>query len=124
MIDQEVAGCCPRGDRADEAAGLFEPALPLGVDEPPAVFDEFAPSVALGERDGELGFKLVVNRFVVEDNCVSVLVWLASGVDERMDRGGHSAGHRPVARAGFPRGLATRTARVVTMRTLKMAADG
>jgi hypothetical protein len=104
--------------------GLFEPVLPLGVDEPPAVFDEFAPSVALGERDDELGFKLVVNRFVVEDNCVSVLVWLASGVDERMDRGGHSAGHRPVARAGFPRGLATRTARVVTMRTLKMAADG
>jgi hypothetical protein len=37
----------------------------------------------------------------VEDNCVSVLVWLASGVDERMDRGGHPAGHHPVARAGF-----------------------
>jgi hypothetical protein len=42
------------------ARTLFEPALALGVDEPPAVFDEFAPSVALGERDGELGFKLVV----------------------------------------------------------------
>jgi hypothetical protein len=41
-----------------------------------------------------------------------------------MDRGGHSAGHHPVARAGFPHGLATRTARVVTMRTRKMAADG
>ena len=27
--------------------GLFEPVLPLGVDEPPAVFDEFAPSVSL-----------------------------------------------------------------------------
>jgi len=100
MIDQEVAGCCPRGDRADEAAGLFEPALPLGVDEPPAVFDEFAPSVSLSERDGELGFKLVVNRLVVEDNGVGVLVWLASGIDERRDRGGHPAGHDPVARAG------------------------
>jgi hypothetical protein len=122
MIDREVT-VCSRGDCADASFGLFEPALALGIDEPPAVFDEFAPSVPLGERDGELGFKLVVNRFVVEDNCVSVLVWLASGVDERMDRGGHSAGHRPVARAGFPRGLATRTARVVTMR-LKMAADG
>ncbi len=102
-----------RGDCADASFGLFEPAFALGVDEPPAVFDEFAPSVALGGRDGELRFKLVVNRFVVEDNCVSVLVWLASGVDERMD-----------SRAGFPRGLATRTARVVTMRTRKMAADG
>ena len=99
MIDREVT-VCSRGDCADASFGLFEPALLLGVDEPPAVFDEFAPSVALGERDGELGFKLVVNRFVVEDNCVSVLVWLASGVDERMDRGGHPAGHRPVARAG------------------------
>src|SRR6266568_2793620 len=28
--------------------------------------------------------------FDVPLNCVSVLVWLASGVDERMDRGGHS----------------------------------
>ena len=88
MIDREVT-VCSRGDCADASFGLFEPALVLGVDEPPAVFDEFAPSVALGERDGELGVKLVVNRFVVEDNCVSVLVWLASGVDERMDRGGH-----------------------------------
>ena len=67
---------------ADASFGLFEPALALGVDEPPAVFDEFAPSVALGKRDGELGFRLVVNRFVVEDNCVDVLAWLASGVDE------------------------------------------
>jgi hypothetical protein len=100
MIDREVT-VCSRGDCADASFGLFEPALALGVDEPPAVFDEFAPSVALGERDGELGFKLFVNRFVVEDNCVSVLVWLASGVDERMDRGGHPADHHPVARAGF-----------------------
>ena len=100
MIDREVT-VCSRGDCADASFGLFEPALVLGVDEPPAVFDEFAPSVALGERDGELGFKLFVNRFVVEDNCVSVLVWLGSGVDERMDRGGHSAGHHPVARAGL-----------------------
>jgi hypothetical protein len=123
MIDREVI-VCSRDDCADASFRLFEPALPLGVDEPPAVFDEFAPSVALGERDGELGSKLFVNRFVVADSCVSALVWLASGVDERMDRGGHPAGHRPVARAGFPRGLATRTARVVTMRTLKMAADG
>jgi hypothetical protein len=36
----------------------------------------------------------------VEDNGVDVLAWLASGVGERMDRGGHPAGHRPVARAG------------------------
>ena len=50
--------------------GLFEPALPLGVDKPPAVLDEFAPSVPLGERDGELGLKLVVNRLVVPDNGV------------------------------------------------------
>jgi len=64
------------------------------------VFDEFAPSVSLGERDGKLGLKLVVNRLVVPDNGVDVLVWLASGVDERMDRGGHPAGHHPVARAG------------------------
>ena len=100
MIDREVT-VCSRGDCADASFGLFEPALALGVDELPAVLDEFAPSVALGEHDGELGFKLVVSRFVGEDNCVSVLVWLASGVDERMDRGGHPAGHHPVARAGF-----------------------
>ena len=48
-------GGCPRGDRADEAPDLFEPALPLGVDEPPAVLDGFAPGVSLGARDGELG---------------------------------------------------------------------
>jgi hypothetical protein len=100
MIDREVT-VCSRGDCADASFGLFEPALALGVDEPPAVFDEFAPSVALGERDGELGFKLFVNRFVVEDNCVSVLVWLARGVDERMDRGGHPAGHHPGCSGGL-----------------------
>jgi hypothetical protein len=64
MIDREVT-VCSLGDCADASFRLFEPPLPLGVDEPPAVFDEFAPSVALGERDGELGFKLFVNRFVV-----------------------------------------------------------
>src|SRR5258708_37916658 len=85
MIDQDV----PAGDRTAEGSDLFEPALALGIDEPPAVFDEFPPSVALGERDGELGFKLFVNRFVLEVNCVDVLAWLASGVDERMDGGGH-----------------------------------
>jgi hypothetical protein len=36
----------------------------------------------------------------VADNGVDVLVWLASGVGERMERSGHPAGHRPVARAG------------------------
>ena len=68
---------------------LFEPALPLGVDEPPAVFDKFAPGVSLGARDGQMGLKLGVNRLVVEDDGVGALVWLASGVGERMDRGGH-----------------------------------
>jgi hypothetical protein len=67
---------------AIEDLGLFEPALLLGVDKPPAAFDEFAPSVSLGERDGELGLKLVVNRLVVEDNGAGVLAWLASGVGE------------------------------------------
>jgi len=76
--------------------GLFEPALPLGIDEPPAVLDEFAPRVALGARDGELGLKLGVNRLVAEDNGVGVLFRLASGVGERMDSGGHPAGHHPV----------------------------
>jgi len=88
------------------------------------VFDEFAPSVSLGERDGKLGLKLVVNRLVVPDNGVDVLVWLASGVDERMDRGGHPAGHHPVARAGSLAGWRPGALGVVTMRTLKMAADG
>src|SRR2546430_17710506 len=123
MIDREVT-VCSRGDCADASFGLFEPALALGVDEPPAVFDEFAPSVALGERDGELGVKLVVNRFVVEDNCVSVLVWLGSGVDERMDRGGDSGGHPPVVRAGFPGGVAPRTARVGAMPARQMSGGG
>jgi len=98
------AGCCTecfklgkRGARRDEDLGLFEPALPLGVDKLPAVLDEFAPSVPLSERDGKLGLKLVVNRLVVTDNGVDVLVRPASGVGERMDRGGHPAGHRPVA---------------------------
>src|SRR6516165_10322155 len=100
MIDREVT-VCSRGDCANASFGLFEPALALGVDEPPAVFDEFAPSISLGERDGELGLKLVINRLVVPDNGLGVLVWLASGVDERMDGGGHLGGHRPVARAGF-----------------------
>src|SRR5262249_22422878 len=103
---------------ADEAPGLFEAALPLGIDEPPAVLDEFTPGVSLGAGDGELGLKLGVNRLVVEDNGVGVLVWRASGVDERMDRGGHVAGHDPVARAGSLVGLA------VTIWTPKMAADG
>jgi hypothetical protein len=58
MIDREVTGWCPRGDGADETPGLFEPALSLGVDEPPAVFDEFAPGVSLSAGDGKLGFKL------------------------------------------------------------------
>ena len=79
--------------------GLFEPALSLSVDKLPAVLDEFAPSVPLSERDGKLGLKLGVNGLVVADNGVDVLVWPASGVGERMDRGGHLAGHRPVARA-------------------------
>jgi hypothetical protein len=52
----------------------------------------------------------------VEDNGVDVPVWLASGVGERMDRGGHLAGHHQVAWA-VP-GLA------ITMWTPKMAADG
>src|SRR5262249_8161612 len=42
--------------------------------------------------------KFVVNRLVVPDNGVDVLIWLVSGVGERMDRGGHPAGHHPVAR--------------------------
>ena len=63
------------------------------------MFDEFAPSVSLSARDGELGLKLGVNRLVVEDNGVGVLVWLASGVGERMDRGRHPAGHHPVKTA-------------------------
>lgn len=92
MIDREVTGGCPRGDRADEA--------PLGVDKPQAVLDELAQGVSLGARYGELGLKLGVNRLVVEDNGVSVLVWLASSVGERMDTGGHPTGHRSVARAG------------------------
>src|SRR5262249_56987409 len=71
-----------------------------GVDKPPAAFDESAPSVSLRERDGELGLKLVVNRLVVANNGVDVLVRLASGAGESMDSGGHPAGHRPVARAG------------------------
>ena len=104
--------------------GLFEQALPLGVDKPPAVFDEFAPSVPLGERDGELGLKLVVNRFVVPDNGVDVLIWLASSVGERMDRGRHSAGHHPVARAGFLVGWRPGGARVVTIGTVRLPADG
>jgi hypothetical protein len=80
--------------------GLFEPPLPLGVDKLPAVLDEFAPSVPLSERYGKLGLKLVVNRLVA-DNGVEVLVWPASGVGERMDRGGHPAGHLPVL-GGLP----------------------
>ena len=83
------------------------------------MFDEFALSVPLRERDGELGLKLLVNRLVVEDNGVGVLVWRASGVDERMDRGGHVAGHHPGCSGGIPLvGLA------VTIWTPKMAADG
>ena len=74
---------------------LFEPALPLGVDEPPAVFDEFALSVPLRERDGELGLKLGINRLVAEDNGVGVPVWLASGVGDGVDGGGHPAGQPP-----------------------------
>jgi hypothetical protein len=69
---------------------------PLGVDKLPASLGEFVPSISLGERNSELGLKLVVNRLVVADNGVDVLVWLASGVGQRMDRGGHPAGHHPV----------------------------
>src|SRR2546430_16422777 len=101
MIDREVT-VCSRGDCADASFGLFEPAFALGVDEPPAVFDEFAPSVSLSERDGELDFKLVVNRLVVGDNGVGVLVWLASGVDERRDRCGEPPVHCLRASAGAP----------------------
>jgi len=101
---------------ADEAPGLFEQTLPLGIDEPPAVLDEFAIGVSLSARHGELSLKLGINRLVVEDNGVDVPVWLASGVGERMDRGGHLAGHHQVAWA-VP-GLA------ITMWTPKMAADG
>ena len=74
----------------ERGPGLFEPALPLGVDKLAAAFNEFAQGVSLGARDGELGLKLGVNRLVVEDNGVGVLVWLASDVGERMDRGWHS----------------------------------
>ena len=85
----------PRADPTPERFDFYPPRhqLPLRVDEPPALLDEFAPGVSLGARDGELGLKLGVNRLVVEDNGVSVLVWLASGIDERMDRSGHLAGH-------------------------------
>jgi hypothetical protein len=69
---------------------------PLGVDKLPASLGEFAPSISLGERNSELGLKLVVNRLVVEDNGVGFLVCLALGVGERRDRGGHPAGHHPV----------------------------
>jgi len=88
------------------------------------VFDEFAPGVSLGAGDGELGLKLGVNRLVVKDNAVGGLVWLASGVGERMDGGRHPAGHHPVVRAGSLVGWRPGGARVVTMRTPKMAADG
>src|SRR5262249_60481060 len=60
-----------------------------------------APSVSLRQRDGKLRFKLFVDRLVVEDNDVSILVWLASGVGERMDRSRHPAGHHPVARGAL-----------------------
>src|SRR5215831_5694410 len=101
MMDRGVTGCARVVTARTRGAGLFEPALPLGVDKPPAVFDEFAPSVSLGQRDGELGLKLVVNRLVVPDNGVDALVWLASSISERMDRGGHPAGHRPCGRAPY-----------------------
>jgi hypothetical protein len=81
-----VAAWWPR----ERGPGLFEPALPLGVDKLAAAFNEFAQGVSLGARDGELGLKLGVNCLVVEDNGVGVLAWLASGVGERMDRGWHS----------------------------------
>src|SRR5262245_43396784 len=78
----------------------FEPAAPLGVHKLPAAFDEVAPRISLRQRDGELGLKLIVERLVVADNGVGVFGWLTSGLGERMNRGGHPAGHRPVARAG------------------------
>ena len=68
-------------------------AWPSGVDKPPEMLDEFAPSVPLSERDSKLGLKLLVNRLVLANNGIDVLVWLASGVGENMDRGGHPAAH-------------------------------
>jgi hypothetical protein len=40
------------------------------------VLNEFAQGISLGARYGELGLKLGVNRLVVEDNSISVLVCL------------------------------------------------
>src|SRR5262249_32118316 len=37
------------------AACIFEQTLPLGIDEPPAVLDEFAIGVSLSARDGDAG---------------------------------------------------------------------
>ena len=42
----------------ERGPGLFEPALPLGVDKLAAAFNEFTQGVSLGARDGELGLKL------------------------------------------------------------------
>jgi len=36
-------------------ACIFEQTLPLGIDEPPAVLDEFAIGVSLSARDGDAG---------------------------------------------------------------------
>src|SRR5258708_27457367 len=63
----------PCGACAGRARGLFEPALPLGLDKLAASLDEFAPSVPLSEGNGELGFKLVVDVLVVENDGVDVV---------------------------------------------------
>jgi len=82
-------------------------AMSQTIHKSPAAFGEVAPSVSLCPGDGELRFKLFVDGLVVEDNGVGILVWLASGFGEKMDGGGHPAGHHPVA-GGAPRSCGDR----------------
>src|SRR5215831_4868456 len=112
MIDREVTGWWPRGGRANEAPVYLNQRFRSASTSSQQRSTSSRKASRWAHVTASWASSSAINRLVVEDNGVGVLVWLASGVGERMDRGWHLAGHRPVARVGSLVGWRPRGARL------------
>src|SRR5262249_18893519 len=130
MIDPEVTAWCPRGDHAD--SGLLR--CFGGAD---GVAFGAAPCFGFGGMSVRFGFPGQPQRSdgcieVETASCSTILVFglraasfgLRAASALEWVKGGHSAGHQPVARAGSSWSATRAGARVVTMRTPRLPVDG
>src|SRR5215813_2846564 len=96
MIDREVTGWWPRGGRANEAPVYLNQRFRSASTSSQQRSTSSRKASRWAHVTASWASSSAINRLVVADNGVGVLVWLASGVGERMDRGRHPVGHHPV----------------------------